>query len=332
MKKLPMALTATLLLLLPQAFSQKILTTIQIGGVTGTPAVNTATNLIYVPNTTTGAVAVIDGRTNAIVANIPVGISPVYAVVNSDTNVIYIGGGQGPDYIAVIDGASNTLTTTVSVPSAGPMALNAVANLIYFLSGNGTLSVLDGATNVVIKTITVSKGCCTQMVSYSPVTNHIYVPMTPHALVIADASTYSFSTFQFPQIIELTAALPDSTSNRLYLSDGGGNGLFVINGNDGKVMTSLFPGCFGPVAYSPSSHLIADFGFSSATQSEFLGFANGRTYRSVGNDLSFPVGSSPYTLTPSTGNRFYATFYQRDGIAVVSGPQASGTTKATSTR
>jgi DNA-binding beta-propeller fold protein YncE len=78
----------------PQAFSKKILTTITIGGITGFPAINTTTNMIYVPNTTTGVVAVINGQTNQIVTNIPVGVSPVYAAVNPNTNVVYVSGGR----------------------------------------------------------------------------------------------------------------------------------------------------------------------------------------------------------------------------------------------
>jgi|CZKK01.1.fsa_nt_gi DNA-binding beta-propeller fold protein YncE len=88
------ALAISALCFAPGAFSQKILTTITIGGITGYPAINTTTNMIYVPNTTTGAVAVINGQTNHIVTNISVGTSPVYAAVNQNTNVVYVSGGR----------------------------------------------------------------------------------------------------------------------------------------------------------------------------------------------------------------------------------------------
>jgi DNA-binding beta-propeller fold protein YncE len=321
MKRL-MLLTFAIAALLsaPQAFSQKILTTIQIGGITGYPAVNTTTNMIYVPNTTTGALAVINGQTNQIVTNIPVGVSLyAQAVVNPNTNLIYVGVGNAGQSIAVIDGSSNVVIATIPIGGEA-MVVNPAANLIYSLSGNGNLSVLDGATNQVIKTIEIAKVCCPQSIAYSGVTNRLYVTMTPRQLIVVDANTYEFTTLEFPQIIDLNQVAVDSTSNRVYLNDAGGSGLWVINGYTGKVISTIVPGDGGPIAVNPINHLIGDFGYSLQARSEFLAFVSGHSYAPVGNPVTFPVAKDAYTMVSGVNNRYYVTFYQQDGIAVVSGP------------
>jgi DNA-binding beta-propeller fold protein YncE len=323
MRRIVPVLFIWVLCLAAQAFSQKILTTIEIGGVTGTPAVNATTNTIYVPNNTTGVLDVINGQTNQITANIPIGTSPSYSAVNVNTNLVYVSGGQQTQYIAAVDGSSNTVIATIPVTSGGPMAVNEAANLIYFLNGNGVLSVLDGATNEIIDNIMIAHSCCIQAIAYSSLTNRIYVTMTPHELIVVDAATYKFTAIQFPQIIDLNRVVVDNTSDRVYLSDAGGSFLYVINGNNGQIIATIFAGDSGPVAMSQNNHLIADFGFSVQTRSVFLSFVNSRSYSSVGNPVTFPITTNPYTLTSGPSNRYYVTFYQHDGIAVVSGPQIS---------
>jgi YVTN family beta-propeller protein len=322
MKRLLLLTLAIWMCFASEGFSQKIVTTIQIGGVTGYPAVNTTTNMIYVPNTTTGMVAVINGQTNQIVANISVGTSPSAAAVNPNTNLIYVSGGQSSPYIAVIDGSSNTVTATVPVAFGGPMAVNIASNLIYFLSSGDDFSVLNGATNQVTDTVTITKNCCLRTIAYSPVTNHIYCTMIPNDLSIIDASTLKFTTLQFSQIIQLGGLALDSTSNRVYLSDAGETALYVVNGKTGKLNTSVLSGSGygGPIAANPTNHLIADFGYSIQSP-PFLSFISGRNYALVGNSVTFPTNSNPYTLVSGVGDRYYVTFYQRDGIAVVSGPK-----------
>ena len=132
-------------------------------------------------------------------------------------------------------------------------------------------------------------------------------------------------------MFDLDRVAVDSTSNRVYLSDAGGTGLYVINGNTGKLISTILPGDGGPIAVNPINHLIGDFGFSLETRSEFLGFVSGRSYGPVGNPVTFPVTTNAYTMVPGVNNRYYVTFYQQDGIAVVSGPQVLGAKNRTPT-
>jgi DNA-binding beta-propeller fold protein YncE len=269
---------------------------------------------------------VINGQTNQIVTNISVGESPVYAAVNASTNMIYVAGGQTNQYIAVINGSSNTVTATVPVYVGGPMAVNAASNLVYFVNGGTELSVFDATSNQVTQTVTITKGCCLRTVAYSAATNNIYSYVAPNGLLIVDAITLKFTTVQFAQIEQLDGLSPDSTSNRVYLSDAGQTAVYVVNGQTGRLTNQILTGLgyAGPLAVNPTNHLVADFTYTVQSQSPFLSFISARSYGLVGSQVTFPANSEPYTLTAGANNRYYVTFYQHDGVAVVSGPQISG--------
>jgi hypothetical protein len=199
------------------------------------------------------------------------------------------------------------------------MAVNSAANLVYFLNGFGAFSVLDGATNQVTQTVTIGKNCC-MSIAYGPFTNRIYATTSSNDLAVINAATLRFATTNFPQAIQLIGVAADNGSNEVYLNSGG-DGLYVVNGISGRLITTLLPGYFGPIAFSTSTHLVADFDYSTQSSSDFLSFIKARTYGSVGNQVTFPVGTDPYTITAGAHGRFYVTFYRQDGVSVLSGPQ-----------
>ena len=164
-------------------------------------AVNPVTNKIYVvnqcgtnPSCTNGTVSVIDGASNTVIASPSTGSRPYGVTVNSVTNRIYVPNKCGNDpsclnrsgTVTVIDGASNTVITTVPVGSAPLQAVvNSTTNQIYVANScggdpsctfpyttNGTVTVIDGVTN---NTQSVAVGVFPSAVDVDPVTNKIYV-------------------------------------------------------------------------------------------------------------------------------------------------------------
>ena len=118
--------------------------------------VNTTTGRIYVANGSTNNITVIDGTTDSVTATIAVGASPVGVAVEAQTNFIYVanaGNSQTGDRgsISVIDGAKNTVATTLKDPNAlnpSAVAANAATNKIYVAnSGSNNVTVIDGAHN-----------------------------------------------------------------------------------------------------------------------------------------------------------------------------------------
>ena len=151
--------------------------------------INPVTNKIYVSSRRGNAVYVINGATNAVTATIPVGSHPTVEDIDLVTNKIYVvnnGNGIGTT-MSVIDGSTDTVTATVTVGNYPiSVAVNPVTNKIYVANfcGNdpncqsdagaqGTVSVIDGATNAVTATVTVGVG--PGIVSVDQATNKIWV-------------------------------------------------------------------------------------------------------------------------------------------------------------
>jgi YVTN family beta-propeller protein len=118
-------------------------------------AVNPATNRIFAATSGREAVAVIDGATNSVIAQIPLSASTSGIGVNAATNRIYVSShGLAPatGTVTVIDGSSDTVLASVPVgvdPTG--IAVDAGANRVYTANfGSNSLSVLDGATNRVV--------------------------------------------------------------------------------------------------------------------------------------------------------------------------------------
>jgi YVTN family beta-propeller protein len=94
--------------------------------------------------------------------------------VNPVTNRIYVTN-QDTNSVTVIDGATDTVVTTISVgDQPRGVEVNPVTNLIYVTNiVSNTLSVIDGATNTVVGTIAV--GANPSGVTVNSQTNRIYV-------------------------------------------------------------------------------------------------------------------------------------------------------------
>jgi len=81
-------------------------------GLTGI-AINPNTNKIYVTNTISNRVYVINGSTDTIVKKIPVGKGPTGISINSGMNIIYVVN-SGSNTVSVIDGSTDKLTAGVT--------------------------------------------------------------------------------------------------------------------------------------------------------------------------------------------------------------------------
>jgi DNA-binding beta-propeller fold protein YncE len=316
------AVAASVLCFAPQVFCQKLLKGIDIGGQPGTPAVNTITNMIYIPNSGLNTLTVISGSSGGIVTDIPVGPGPLAAAVNPTTNLVYVSTSSAID---VIDGSSNTVATTVPVSSPGSIAVNSATNLVYFLSGASDVSVLNGSTNQIDGTVHVGLACCSQGIAVNSTTNRVYVSERPFLseseLVVINGSTNKFVSFELPGVSSPGAPVVDSQLNRVYISDDSLGGLYVINGSTVTVLEEVLPTYHGPVALGSTSHNIADFDFPLGVPG--LSFFGAQGFVQVGVTVNFPQRQSPSSIVAGTSNRYYVTFSDNNSIAVITGPESA---------
>jgi len=157
--------------------------TIPVGSVPIGMAVNATSNKIYVANSGSNDVSVIDGASNSVAATItdPNAVSPVAVAVNPTTNTIYVANCRSNN-LSVIDGATNSVTATIPVGTCpSGVAVDSQTDFIYVAnagdSQNGTpgnVTVINGATNATT-TLSDPNAVIPVAVAANSVTNKIYV-------------------------------------------------------------------------------------------------------------------------------------------------------------
>jgi YVTN family beta-propeller protein len=143
-------------------------------------------NMVYVANRDLNSTAVIDGKTNKVVANVTVGYSPEGVAVNPVTDRVYVAN-SGSNGISIIDGKTNKVVDNITGGGISPkaVAVNPETNMVYVAnSGSYTVSVINdsssnsGKNNInaaaIFKTITVGKS--PEGIAVNPETNMVYVP------------------------------------------------------------------------------------------------------------------------------------------------------------
>jgi len=204
-------------------------------------AVNSVTNQVYVANSSSGTVSVIDGATNTVTATIPVGGLPQGIGVNSATNTIYVAIFAGlSSTVAVIDGATNTVTTDISVPGATYIAVNSKTNHVFVSDSDNTVRVINGETNAVVATIDFDNGV--ESIAVDQQRNLIYVAEVgaPPSIGVIDGMINRLSnTFSLPGAQFIPGLAVDPSLNQLYAADSLAAQLYVIDASDGAVLTTL---------------------------------------------------------------------------------------------
>jgi YVTN family beta-propeller protein len=112
------------------------------------------TTTIYVINTGSNSISAIDGRTNKVVATIPVGSQPHGIIANDISAKVYVTN-SGSNSVSVIDSKTNRVVATIPV-GANPHRLDLFMSTVYVTnSGSNSVSVIDSKTNRVVATIPV---------------------------------------------------------------------------------------------------------------------------------------------------------------------------------
>jgi len=231
--------------------------TISIGANPTYGDINLVTNRTYVVNNGNGhgtTMSVIDGNTDTNIATVTVGNYPQGAAVNPVTNTIYVTnycGNQGgcnvnpvPGTVSVIDGATNTVTHTVTVGYGTQLLfVDSATNKIWTgnLCGNtpscdlgsgddsntmGTVTQIDGAT---LATATANTGLGMAAMTFNSVANKAYVTNnTDNTVTFIDGVTLATETVNVgssPNDVEV-----NPVTNTIYVCNNGDNTVTAIDG------------------------------------------------------------------------------------------------------
>ena len=163
-------------------------------------AVNSLTNILYVANSVSNTISVINGSNDKIIENIDVSNNPLHVAVNQIHNLVYV---THPNSLSIIDAKNNTLIDKISISVKEPMSLsvNEVAGRIYIADGiSKNVSVIDSNNN-----------------------KEVYVIATID------------KPFDKTKYIGSGVTL-DPFKNRIYIVNDVNSSIFVINGEDNRII------------------------------------------------------------------------------------------------
>lgn len=203
-------------------------------------AVNPATNTLYVAHYGTGDVRIIsaanDGNAHPVTSSLAMWSHPFAIAANPVTNRIYVLTEDSRGPIAVINGATRTVTypAVAAGHAVGPKALavNPVTNRIYAAFNNEVI-VIDGATNAYTY-IPVSTGSGPISVGVNYITNKIYVAASNGTLTIIDGATNATASMAVTSGASSIAVNP--ITNRAYVV---GDSISTVVGGAGETVNRV---------------------------------------------------------------------------------------------
>jgi len=156
------------------------------------------------------------------------------------TGLVYVGEygtvrGQGT--VAVIDGASEAVEGSITVPGTPlHLAVDPATNTVYASTSSG-LTVIDGATSTVTTTVTNAPGG--QAIAVDPATDTVYAGAGTGIAVIAGATNAVAATIALPSTTSAVSSLAvDAATGTIYAGTSGGT-LYAIDGTTDAVTTSV---------------------------------------------------------------------------------------------
>ncbi len=208
-------------------------------------AVNSATDTVYFGTELSQQLVVVNGATGAVTATLNLGAAPRGIAVDSATNTVYVSvssSSGGPNGVDVINGATNTVTTTISEPAGvGPdgLAVNSATDTIYETEqDSAAVVVIDGATSTITATISTGSATDPCAVAVDQASGVVWVvTLTDWVLAVSAASDSIIHTIQI-NATETNSIAVNAATNTVYAT-GQNVGVVVIDGASAAVTTMV---------------------------------------------------------------------------------------------
>jgi YVTN family beta-propeller protein len=189
---------------------------------------------IYVANAGSNTVSVINGNANDVTGTINVP-SPNGLVYDSAADEIYVS--QSAGSVTVISGGNNAILGTISVgASPSGMAFDQNNSEVYVAdSGSNQLSIIDGATNSLLRNVALGAGSSPWGVTYDSSNSFVYItePNT-NSISVLDTTTNAAvaQIYVGPEPLGTAFFAPN---NSVYVASGSSSNVFVLSPESAQV-------------------------------------------------------------------------------------------------
>ena len=183
----PNAAPATTVLTSPTTLAPLPAGGVRVGTDPTAVAIDPRTGRIYVANSGSLSVTVLDGSTRGVVATVSLPSRPWNIALNQRTGRVYVTTAESA--VTVIDTSTNSVSATVPLPSRPwGIAVNHRANRIYVATSDASVAVIDGDRDAVAGSIPVPTR--PWAVAVIPETNRVYVTsQESRTLSVIDGAT-----------------------------------------------------------------------------------------------------------------------------------------------
>jgi YVTN family beta-propeller protein len=162
--------------------------------------------------------------------------SPGYAIVNPNTNIIYISY-QSSNFILAVDLTKGTVRAKIPAHSPGNIVVNDSTNKVYVSSAYGICEI--NGTNNQFDIINIGLPHTDGSVALNPSTNLLYTTCFGHdILTVIDIATQAIAD-KIPVGINPKGVAVDASGNKIYVANRDSNSISIIDGDSKKVIDNL---------------------------------------------------------------------------------------------
>jgi YVTN family beta-propeller protein len=285
---------------------------------------------IYVANSGSNNVSVIDGAENTVKTTITTGTSPYAVAVNQITKTIYISNIDSNN-VTVINGNTDSPITSISIDSplanydTGGIAINLLTNKIYVSKEYDDLvSAINGATNTLITDagavypIPIGDNYPSD-IKANTLTNKIYVAVWggSSVYVINGATDVATAITDTGSLIDNNYGIAiNQNTNRIYTTNNYGDSISVIDGESDTVLENITVGD-SPIGIdvNPVTNRI----YVANSSASSITVIDGNTNSSI-TTITANIGNTPTGVAVnSKTNRIYVSNSASGTVSVING-------------
>ena len=263
----------------------------------------------YVTNLDSKSVSVVNTRTNAVIATVPVGVGPWGVAVSPDGRRVYVANNSSAS-LSVIDAASNTVIATVNLPYALEVAVNADGSRVYVTNLFGDLAAIDASTNKLTSMIPAGPGPYAVVVANKKI--YVANSSTPAIVTVIDEATDKItSTISVGLITSAPGLAASPDGRRVYVTNEIGDNVPVIDTGTDTVIATI------PVPISISAAVSPDGSkIYIPNRGNHIAVADAQTNSVIGSSDFINGGLAGVSVTPD-GREIYVANFDADLATVV---------------